>query len=335
VITVAPRIPVETTMPAQPNLVTIPWDGKPITRPGMYSKIPLDTYHSQFICDGPSVSSSGLRKIFTESPKHFFASWDGNPNRIAKKDARHFILGRAVHHLILGEPYFAKLFCVQPNVIRVPEEGVVKWNNNRPQCKEWAAQQRHAGRAILLPGEVPVIRGMAREICAHPFYQAGLLKGWIERSLIWKDKETGIWLKWRPDVIPRDSADFADLKTTTSVLWLDLMMTIADLGYYQQAALGRWACTEVLRMDMASFTYLFVEKTEPYAVRDVRLVDEDLKRGEDANRVALELLARCLEKNDWPGPGAGNEGNDRVPLSDRARDAIDKRLHHIDPARHP
>lgn len=316
------------------KLETIPWDGKPITRPGMYSKIPLETYHSQFICDGPSVSSSGLRKIFQESPKHFFASWDGNPKRLPPKDARHFILGRAVHHLVLGEPYFAKLFCVQPERIRIVEEGIVDWNNNRPECRNWHKEQRVNGRSVLLQKELPGLRGMAREICVHPFYQAGLLRGLIERSLIWKDHDTGIWLKWRPDAIPRDSADFADLKTTVSVLWPDLVRTIDDLGYYQQAALGRWACREVLKGDMASFTYLFVEKTEPHAVRDVRLWDEDLQRGEDANRAALDMLARCLMQNEWPGPGAGNEGNDRVPLSAAARERIDARLKYLAPASH-
>ena len=320
-----------------PRLETTPWDNKPVSRPGMYSKIPLDGskgYHTQFVCEGPSVSSSGLRTLFSESPKHFYATWSGNPQRKERKDARHFILGRAVHHLILGEPYFAKLFCVQPARVLIPEEGWKPWNNIRPKCKEWHAQQRKAGRTVLLQSEVVSIKGMAREICAHPFYQHGLLKGLIERSLIWKDKETGIWLKWRPDVIPRDSADFADLKTTTSVLIPDLMRTIDELGYFQQAALGRWACREVLGMDMASFTYLFVEKTEPYAVRDIRLEPEDLERGENANRAALELLARCLERGEWPGPGAGNEGNDRVRLSDRAREAIDNRLHAMDPARY-
>lgn len=318
-----------------PRLVTIPWDGKPITRPGMYSRIPLDVYHGQFICDGPSLSSTGLRKIFTESPKHFYATWTGNPTRKppSNKEGRHFILGRAVHHLVLGEAYFAKLFCVQPEKIRIVGEGLKAWNNIRPECKRWHAEQRAAGRTVLLQTELPLLRGMAREICEHPFYQAGLLGGLIERSLIWRDRDTGVWLKWRPDVIPRDSADFGDLKTTTSVLITDLMRAIDDYAYQQQAALGRWACREVLQMQMASFTYLFVESKEPHAVRDIRLIEDDLVLGENSNRVALDLFARCHRDNYWPGPGAGNEGNDRVPLSEYARKRISKQLHYMDPAR--
>jgi hypothetical protein len=134
----------------------------------MYSKIPLETYHLQLICEGPSVSSSGLRTLFSESPLHFYATWSGNPARIEPKDARHFILGRAVHHLVLGEPFFAKLFCVQPERVRVPEEGWVKWNNNRPICKQWHRQQRVAGRTVLLQSEIPqstrsINRGCSRD----------------------------------------------------------------------------------------------------------------------------------------------------------------------------
>ena len=49
------------------KLKTIKWDGNQITTPGMYSGIPLDSYHRGDICDGASVSSSGLRKntLFT------------------------------------------------------------------------------------------------------------------------------------------------------------------------------------------------------------------------------------------------------------------------------
>ncbi len=317
------------------KLESIPWSGKPIREPGLYSRIPISEYHGQAICDGPSVSSTGLRTLFSESPKHFYAEWSGNPKRKESKDSRAFILGRALHMVVLGEPYFAKLFCVQPDRVRTVESGIVNWHNNRPECKRWHEAQRAAGRTVLTSAEVEQLRGMSREICSHPFYQAGLLHGMIERSLIWKDKHTGIWVKWRPDVIPRHSADFGDVKSTQSVLWPDLMKTIDEYGYFQQAALGRWACREVLDGEMESFTYLFVEKSEPFAVRDVRLWDEDLQRGEDANRAALDLLARCLERDEWPGPGAGNEGNDRVPLSGAARERIDNRLKAIAPASHP
>src|SRR5258708_4968181 len=102
-------------MAKTPKFESIRWDGGKITKPGMYAGIPPSVYHSQDLFDGPSASSSGLRQLFHESPAHFHAEWSGNPARKEQKDKRHFVLGRAVHHVMLGEPFFAKLFCVQPD----------------------------------------------------------------------------------------------------------------------------------------------------------------------------------------------------------------------------
>ena len=58
------------------------WDGKPITENGIYSHVPFETYHGDPIRsallfgDEPSISSSGLRKIVTESPAHYWAGSD-------------------------------------------------------------------------------------------------------------------------------------------------------------------------------------------------------------------------------------------------------------------
>src|SRR6516165_9526480 len=67
----------------------IKWDGKAISKPGIYSGIPLEVYHSQKICDGPSVSSTGLRRtleINGGSPLHFWDEWSGNPDCAEPED---------------------------------------------------------------------------------------------------------------------------------------------------------------------------------------------------------------------------------------------------------
>ncbi len=151
---------------------SIPWDGTQITRPGIYSGIPLSLYHSPFICAGdwpipqghdlgeiktfhPSISSSGLRAIFgrDKSPKHFYAKWSGNPNYkpdpLDEEMKRHFVLGRATHHLFLGERNFAKLFKIQPHEYPDPIKGELKpWHNGAAFCKAWNRdldQQSSAG----------------------------------------------------------------------------------------------------------------------------------------------------------------------------------------------
>lgn len=309
---------------------SIKWDGKQITKPGMYSGVPLDLYHKAEICDGPSISSSGLRKLNPDvgSPAHFYAQWDGNPNRAEDDDEkRAYVIGRAIHHLLLGEKFFAKLFVVRPPELPHYKTGELRaWHGNHIECKEWLEQQRKLGRASLSPQEVEVIKQVCISVGNAPLYKEGILSGLIERSLFWRDKETGIWLKWRPDAIPTSSADFGELKTTRSVLYPSLMQTLRAYAYYQQGALGRWGCREVLGMEMASFTFLFAEKDVPFCTRDVRLEDEDMQRGERMNRATLRIFADCMKKKRWPGPGEGNEGNERLRLSGAARERIDSIL---------
>ena len=305
----------------------IEWNGKQITKPGMYSRVPMDIYHSQKLFPGPSVSSSGLRAFTQQSPKHFYAKWDGNPNRRedlkADEDRRHFILGRALHHLVLGEPFFAKLFVEEPAEYRDPSKGKdewMKWSNNATVCKNWHKEQREAGKTVLKIKEIDTIKGMAAELSIHPFVQHGALNGLIERSIFWKDKKTGIYCKSRPDSIPTTSADFFDYKSTGSVRWRDLQRAIDSLGYHQQAALVRQGCREVLGLDTTAtqftFTLLFQEKTDPYCVRDVAIKTATIDLGERMNRAALDRMAECLRQNRWPGPGDGREGSEHIELSE-------------------
>lgn len=309
------------------GIPSIRWDGKKITKPGVYAGIPLDVYHSQELFDGPSVSSSGLRKIFNESPAHFFDEWSGNPNRKEAKDKRHFVLGRAVHHVFLGEPFFAKLFCVQPEEYADAKTGEMKkWTYNAGVCKAWRDEMTAAGRSILLASEVANIRGMALRLGQNPLVRDGLLNGQIERSIFWRDEQTGIWVKVRPDAIPTDSGDFADLKTTTSVRWTELTRAIAEYGYHQQGALIREAARRVCKIERPTFTLCFIEKESPWCERVVQIKDADLDRGEKQNRVALDLMADCLKAGRWPGPGGDREDAAHIEMPEWAQKQIDNRL---------
>ena len=320
---------------------TIPWDGKQITKPGMYSGIPLPTYHSPDICadldpatkkfkTASSVSSSMLRAINpdTGSPAHFFAKWPGNPNRVEDDDEkRHFVVGRALHHLVLGEKFFAKVFVAQPDTYEDDKTGEIKkWNGNAGVCKRWLETMRKAKRAPLTSKEIEAIKQMAFSLGNHPLVRNGILNGLIERSLFWKDKETGVWMKWRPDAIPTDSADFGELKMTRDIRYPALVSTIRKLGYFMQAALGRVACKEVLDMEMGEFRFIFAENVPPYCTADFRIEDEDIQRGERMNRACLRNFVACFKSGHWPGPHDHSHGDARIGLGEDARRQIDARL---------
>lgn len=305
---------------------SIKWNGEPIKKPGMYEGIDLDLYHAPRITDGWSISSSGLRTISNESPAHFFAQWRGNPKAKPRKEGRHFVMGRAAHHLHLGQGNFSDHFAIEPVEYEAKDGKMKPWHNGADACKIWNDARKEEGKGIITEAEAEAVIGMAEVLGMHPIVQAGALNGLVERSLFWKDAKTGIWLKSRPDAIPGDGGDFVDYKTTESVQWVDLMRSIYDYGYHQQGALILEAARTVLKIANPSFTLVFQEKKEPYCVRVVVLKEDDLKRGAALNRKALDTFAKCLKEDHWPGPGGDREDAEYIEMPEWAQKSIDSQL---------
>ena len=291
-------------------------DGEVITAPGFYD-MDIGWYHRE-PCDGPAVSSSGLRVIFDEDrgPAHYWMSSHLNPDRIEIEPTEAMILGRAAHHLLLGEADFAKHFVVRPD--EAPDGRA--WNGNNNSCKAWMADQKAAGLTVLTPGDIEAIAGMSRGLANHPLVaESGVLNGDVEKSLIWKDADTGLWLKARPDVIPASSNLASDLKTTESVGYRKLMQKTDVQHYDMQAALVRMGFREVLGRELESFVLVYVEKKPPHCVRVVEFKPADMDLAETCVRAAIKLFAKCLERNQWPGPGGTIADAEYIELSDYAR----------------
>jgi PDDEXK-like domain of unknown function (DUF3799) len=290
------------------------WDGGKIKVSGIYNGLPIETYIKQ-PCIGPSVTSSGLRAIW-KSPAYFWCYSALNPNSLSPEESDWFVLGKASHTLLLGEDDFSTKYIVRPPRFD-------SWRTT--ESKKWRADQQALGRTVLLPSQVEVIRGMARSLSNMPLVKAGILAGEIEQSIFWKDEETGIWCGSRPDCIPNDSGDVCDLKTSTSIDYDDIARTIGTLGYHMQASLVGEGFKQVLKRPMTSFSLLFVEKSPPFSGRIVTLKDCDLERGTKQNRACLRIMADCLEKNWWPGPGDYSDA-EFIEIPTWLQSRIDKEL---------
>ena len=300
---------------------SIQWDGQRISRPGVYAGIPLDDYHRGDICDGPSLSSSGLRRLWAKSPKHFWDTSPLNPMHAVEEDGKDFIIGRAAHHLVCGEIGFAERYVIRPE--KAPDGR--DWHGANKSCIRWLADQKKFGKTVLTPEMADAIRGMAISLGENSMMRQGILSGLVERSLFWRDKATGVWLKARPDVIATASGDYADLKTTQSVLYKDTQHSLDSFGYVQQGALVLEGARAV-GLEATSFSLVWVEKARPYCVRVQQVIDEDLARGARMNRVAIDIFHACFTAKHWPGPGDDRDDAEFIQLSEAARKRIDDRL---------
>lgn len=274
------------------------WDGKKISIPGMYEGIPLKDYHGD-LCVGPSISSSGLRLLdptLGKSPAHYWLTSYLNPDRVEPEDKSYLTLGDAVHTILLGQEGFNERFAVRPAQL-----GGSPWHGNRLDCKAWENMRREEGRSIITLKDFEAIVGMADSIQSHPVAGAGLLNGEIERSIVWKDNKTGVWLKSRPDSIPADSNMLADLKTIQESDFKSCSKSITDYGYMMQLALAEMGMGEVLGRAVTDHILVFVAKSPPYLVNVKPLPREYIDIGRRMVRRAIDIFAACLAENNWPG----------------------------------
>lgn len=302
----------------------IPWDGLPVTRPGIYSNIPILTYHAQLTV-APSISSSGLRTIFSRSLAHYFNDSYMNPDREEREESAAFRVGRAAHHLLLGEANFSRYYIIRPAVL-----AGAAWQGQRTDCKVWLKDAAAAGLTVLSGAEVDNIRGMANSLAREPLVKAGILNGLIEHSMVWQDPDTGIWLKWRPDAIPTSTLDFSDLKCVADISSEALERSLGDYGYHMQAALGAMACRALLGREMSSFTLVCAEKAAPNCVQFVTLKPADIELGEKQIRASLLAFKRALETSVWPGPGGQQADARYIELKPWARSNIEFRLQQME-----
>ncbi len=271
------------------------WNGKQITKPGVYTGIDLDTYHQKIdLFDGFSISSTGLKQVI-QRPSLYWAYSPFNPKKFEKETKSHLSLGAAAHALILGDEVFGDRYAVKPT-----EYLSKKWNGNRNNCKEWLAEKEEAGLIVVSEADIETIGHMSESLSRNKLVQLGILNGKVERTICANVK--GVWLRARPDVLPVSSGDVADLKTASQLDDDNLYRTIFNFGYHIQAGLTKLVFDEVFGPGyFQSFSFVFVETTAPYDCRVMQLKDEAIDLGVQQVNHALGVINHCLASGNWYG----------------------------------
>lgn len=291
----------------------LPEDGI-IRENGQYD-IPMEVYHTQ-CCDGPSVSSSGLRKILLQSPADFWAFSDLNEDRFDAEENDAFNFGRAAHALLLGDEDFRSRFAVIPDdapprptvaQIRAAAEGRMT-ASSQERFDFWAPfDARNAGKTLIKESELDEIGHIRLALQSHEIVPL-LMEGEAEQSLIWKDEKTGIWLKSRLDMLSA-TGDLADIKSTSQRDPKLLMRDIRLHGYDLQLSLATMALEAIHGVPFTPETYegkaailLFIYKKPPFHIMPVQVTYEALHWGRIKCRAAIDLMAKCMMEGYWPGP---------------------------------
>ncbi len=259
---------------------------------GIYD-ISLETHHSD-CCIGPSLSSSDIRHLedTKNTPAHAWQMAAINPDAKPFEANDAMIKGLAAHALLLGES--TDRFIVRPKTLYGHS-----WSGNRKVHREWLAAQKAAGRIVLNPEWIDDIKGMHASLSVHPVIRGGLLNGAVEKSVIFQDEKSGLWVKARPDALPSER-HVVDLKCMGQVDKMFVTRQISDKGYHIQLALAGLARRMVEGTTAEEHILVCVESKPPHAIRIAPVAPEAIKMGLRQIRRSLDLFAKCFHAKEWP-----------------------------------
>lgn len=241
----------------------------------------------------PQLSASVAYLLESRSPRHAWeASRQLNPDAVREDDGK-FDLGTVVHELLL-----------RGNDVREVGD-FADWRTNT--AKEWRDEVRASGRIPILAGQNERVEAMLvrvrEQLDAFELEVPLLSDGEPELDLEWEER--GVRCKARVDWLRHDFRAIEDLKTTSrSASPEGFARRLYDMGADVQAAFylrGVWTLSEGSLTRAPEFRWIVAETEAPYCVSVVTPGADVLALANAKVDRALELWARCVEQDSWPG----------------------------------
>lgn len=236
-----------------------------------------------------AISNSDMGYI-KESPAQLI--WARNaPVDVDKLKTLDF--GSAVHCQLLEPEKFGDEYAIAPEVNRATKAGK----------EEFAAFELSAGdKCVLSADEYKKLDFMTRSALSHPTYGQLLSGGYSEVSIIWRDADTGLLCKCRPDKLIKFGNQWfcLDVKTTDSIE--TFFKSIGDYDYHRQQAFYE----DGLAAAGMPVVFLFgpISKTISlgrYPVAVKALKPEEVQAGRNQYKSLLRIWAESVRANQFNG----------------------------------
>lgn len=258
---------------------------------GMFPAMTNEQHHAD-----PAIGSSGL-KLVERSPLHYWAAYL-DPNREEREPTPAMKLGTAWHTAVFEPAKFDQKYVVIPDGIdKRTKEGKALW-----------AEIEAGGKTPITTETNQQLASMATAAHTHPAARVLFAqKGSAELSMFWRDAETGLRCKIRPDWVVHPCELFPhglimDGKSTEDAspdgfgrqAWnLDMALQAAWYVDGYQTIMGT--------KQPPAFVWLVQERDKPHATAAYAAGDDVLAYGRKRYRRLLRVLERCHATGHWPG----------------------------------
>lgn len=175
-----------------------------------------------------SIDQSQLKQ-FLKNP----ADWAYHRLNDDHKPTDAMKFGTAFHAYLLGTS----------DVVSLPEGESFRSKDNQ----KWRADQLEAGNIIVSYNDMQLLKRMKEGIeqaslmPEYPDYMEIIEQGTKEQCIEWKDRQTGLMLKAKPDLIPAGTDYLVDLKTAQKADAESFAKEVINYGYHIQTVFYRAA----------------------------------------------------------------------------------------------
>ena len=255
---------------------------------GIYDKLDSNDYHD----DKESISRSAIMD-FKTTPFHYWAR-HLNPLRPRKEATPAMEFGTMFHTFILEEDEFDKRYCFEPEKVLLKNVGREQYDAYKAECASLEASGKQVISELDYNRLCEMRDAIYRNQQAYDLVQSAI----YERSFFWKDEESGLIVKSRPDILHKNFV--VDLKTISKGDARTFQQSMVSGGYHLQGAMNREAAKVLQGDDIKAFICLCVETSYPYCV-SIYPIDEDaLQYGRKEYKQTLLEIKDCMKSNLWP-----------------------------------
>lgn len=283
-------------------------------KPGIYFNLSNDEYHGD-----PAISCSNIKDLLISPLKY----WTYSPlNSRKRKKTKAKTAGTALHCLLMEKEKFDEDYIILPKLkinsdfyIEESKKPDFLTNFKLPKAKKASTFKYIGSKAIITDKEFEEIKESVDYFESIEAPSQLFQDGYAEVSIFWRDEETGLMCKCRPDYLaPNYIADYKSIADIEKI-----GRDLVSYKYHFQAAYyleglnqlkkleidtswgkgvyfpeGWWS--KFLRTDHNNFVFAFQEKEAPYLVR-LKSLDEDvLEIGRQKFRLGLEIYKENIEK---------------------------------------
>ncbi len=261
---------------------------------GRFEGIPSDVYHNEMTW---AYSHSDLEAA-TLSPSNLIQKRTGPQNETDSLLFGRALHARMEHHNNQGE--YLKLVAVPPREDRRTVAGKEAYAKFEAESKD---------KLILDTKDWDLLENMLLGVQAHPDANNLLkAKGIAEETFVWRDPDTGVICKCRPDKRLLEAPAglstphmVLDWKTAKSCDKNDLKWSIHEYNYHVQAAFYLDGIRAVLGHEVGPFVNVFMEKGNRFRVVLGVIDDQGIEKGRQIYKEALGRIAECEKLGIWPG----------------------------------